>query len=141
MKKIKKRIVIWLIVIFSAVFLIPVMLIAGTFIYEYRHIHTKTLNVVEISGIPVTSELPVRVSAMFEKSSSSRCLQYCIKVREFKYSKWWICVIPEEKKLYLVCSYIGLISVFHHTFIITDPAAETDLLSKLKTIAPEKTIR
>ncbi len=132
---------IWLIGIFSVAFLIPVMLITGPFLYEFRHAHAKKLNVVEISGIPITSELPVRVSAMFEKTSSSRYLQYDIKVREFQYSKWWICIIPEEKKLYLVCSYIGLISVFHHTFIITDPAAETDLLSKLKTIAPEKTIR
>ena len=132
---------IWLIAIFSAVVLIPVILITGPFLYETRHVRTKTLNVVEISGIPVTLELPVRVSAMFEKSSSARCLQYSIKVREFQYSKWWICVIPEEKKLYLVCSYIGLISVFHHTFIITDPMAETNLLSKLKPIVPEKTIR
>ena len=132
---------IWLIAIFSAVVLIPVILITGPFLYETRHVRTTALNVVEISGIPVTSELPVRVSAMLKKNSSSRCLQYSIKVREFKYSKWWICVIPEEKKLCLVCSYIGLISVFHHTFIITDPAAETDLLAKLKTIAPEKTIR
>ena len=132
---------IWLIAIFSAVFLIPVILITGPFLYETRHVRTKTLNVVEISGIPVTLELPVRVSAMFGKSSSERCLQYSLKVREFQYSKWWICVIPEEKKIYLVCSYIGLISVFHHTFIITDPAAETDLLAKLETVSPEKTIR
>ena len=129
-----------LIGIFTAVFLIPVILITGPFLYETRHVRTKTLNVVEISGIPVTSELPIRVSAMFDKSSSSRCLQYSIKVREFQYSKWWICVIPEEKKLFLVCSYIGPISVFHHTYVVMDPAAETDLHSKLKTIAPEKTI-
>ena len=131
---------IWLIGIFTAMFLIPVILITGSFIYESRHVRTKTLNIVEISGIPVTSELPVRVSAMFEKSSSERCLQYSIKVREFKYSKW-SASFPRRKKLYLVCSYIGLISVFHHTFIITDPMAETNLLAKLKTISPEKTIR
>ena len=134
------KVKIWLILIFSVVVLLLGMLITGTFIYEYRHVHTKTLNVVEISGNPAASELPVRVSAMFDKSSSSRCLQYSIKVREFQYSKWWICVIPEEKKLFLVCSYIGPISVFHHTYVVMDPAAETDLLSKLKTIAPEKTI-
>ena len=130
----------WLIVIFSVVFLIPIMLVTGTFIYEYRHVYTKTLNIVEISGIPVASKLPVRASAMFEKSRLSRCLQYSIKVREFKYSKWWICVIPEERKTYITCSYIGLISVFHHTFIIMDQTAETALLSKLEMIAPGKTI-
>ncbi len=53
---------IWLIGIFTAVFLIPVILITVPFLYEFRHAHAKKLNVVEISGIPVTSELQVRVS-------------------------------------------------------------------------------
>lgn len=133
----------WIVTILIGFFLILFLFffLDGAIISS-MHGNAKAVTITRINKKNVSLDLPIRLIPVKGASmESSQTYMYNATIKKYWGTAWKIGFIPEEKRIFIASSHVGVLFPFLYHYAITDPEAEKALLAHLKTIEPERIIK
>lgn len=132
----------WIVIIFiGLILLVFLIMLANDIIVTTQQTNLGKVMIKTINGKEISLKVPIKPIGRKDRKKGSQLHRYNLTVEKIWGGSWFLSIIPQEKRLFLTASYMGIFSVFILDYAITDPEAEKALLAHLKTIEPERIIK
>lgn len=133
----------WLFIIFfGLIFVLILILFVNEAIISSMHGNAKTVTITRINQTKVSLKLPIRsIRVKGANKEGSPVRLYNTNVKKYWGTAWLVGFIPEEKRVFIGSSHVGVFFPFLYHYAITDPEAEKVLIDHLQKIEPARIVK
>lgn len=129
-------------IFFGLILILILILFVNEAIISSMHGNAKTVTITRINQTKVSLKLPIRlIRVKGANKEGSQVRLYNADVKKYWGTAWLVGFIPEEKRVFIASSHVGVFFPFLYHYAISDPEAEKILLEYLQKIEPARIVK